>query len=184
MLTVGARLGRYEIVSPLGSGGMGEVYRARDTELGREVALKVLPDAVTSDHDRLRRFEREARVLAALSHPNVLTVFDVGRENGRAYLVSECLDGATLEAILQAGRLSTREALGFGVQIARGLATAHARGVAHRDLKPQNLFVTTAGVVKILDFGLAHVDSSSSEGSRATTDTSRASPGPGPAWAP
>ena len=177
MLEAGARLGRYEIASPLGAGGMGEVYRARDTELGREVALKVLPDAVTSDHDRLKRFEREARVLAALSHPNVLTVFDVGRENGRAYLVSECLEGATLEAILQAGRLSTREGLGFGVQIARGLATAHARGVAHRDLKPQNLFVTTSGVVKILDFGLAHVDAPSSPVSRASTESSLTGPG-------
>ena len=177
MLTPGARLGRYEITSPLGSGGMGEVYRARDTELRREVALKVLPDAVTTDHDRLKRFEREARVLAALSHPNVLTVFDVGHENGRAYLVSERLQGATLDAHVQAGRLSVREALGFGAQIARGLASAHARGIVHRDLKPQNLFVTTAGVVKILDFGLAHVEPESFAVSRAATESDLTGPG-------
>ena len=176
MLAPGARLGRYEIDSPLGAGGMGEVYRARDTELGRDVALKVLPDAVSNDHDRLKRFEREARVLAALSHPNVLTVFDVGHENGRAYLVSERLEGATLEAHLQAGPLSLREALGFGVQIARGLATAHARGIAHRDVKTRNLFVTTSGALKILDFGLAHMDSPSSV-SGASTESSLTGPG-------
>ena len=157
MLQAGVRLGRYEVISPLGAGGMGEVYRARDTELGRSVALKVLPESVLSDPDpdRLKRFEREARATAALSHPNVLTVFDVGREDGRAYLVCELLEGATLGERLQAKRPSAREALGYAAQVARGLAAAHARGIVHRDLKPDNLFLTTSGVVKILDFGLA-----------------------------
>ncbi len=157
MISAGVRLGRYEVLSPLGAGGMGEVYRARDTELDRKVALKVLPEEVASNPDRLKRFEREARATAALSHANVLTVFDVGREDGRAYLVFELLEGSTLGTRLARGPLSPDEALGYAVQIARGLAAAHARGIVHRDLKPDNLFLTTAGVVKVLDFGLARV---------------------------
>ncbi len=157
MLLSGVRLGRYEVLSPLGAGGMGEVYRARDTQLDRRVALKVLPDDVASDPDRLKRFEREAKATAALSHPNVLTVFDVGREGGRAYLVFDLLEGSTLGTRLARGRLPTAEALAYAVQMARGLAAAHARGIAHRDLKPDNLFLATSGVLKILDFGLARV---------------------------
>ncbi len=153
---------------------MGEVYRARDTELDRTVALKVLPEDVAADPDRLKRFEREARATAALSHPNVLTVFDVGRENGRAYLVFELLEGSTLGTRLARGPLPTDEALGYAVQIARGLAAAHARGIVHRDLKPDNLFLTTAGVVKVLDFGLARVQPS---GERNTTASDVTGPG-------
>jgi WD40 repeat protein len=136
---------------------MGEVYRARDTELHREVALKILPEALSSDQDRLKRFEREARATAALSHPNVLTVFDVGCQDGRTYLVFEMLEGSTLAEIMKDGAPRPREALDFAGQVARGLAMAHARGIVHRDLKPANLFLTTTGVVKILDFGLARI---------------------------
>jgi len=174
MLSSGTRLGRYEVLSPLGAGGMGEVYRARDTELDRAVALKVLPEDVAAEPARLKRFEREAKATAALSHPNVLTVFDVGREDGRAYLVSELLEGSTLGTRLARGPLPLSEALSHGAQIARGLAAAHAHGVVHRDLKPDNLFLTTAGVVKILDFGLARVQPS---GERATTASDVTGPG-------
>ena len=157
MLSPGEKLGRYEVVSPLGAGGMGEVYRARDTELHREVALKILPEALSSDPDRVKRFEREAKATASLSHPNVLTVFDVGRQDGRTYLVFEMLEGSTLAEIMKDGAPRPREALDFGGQVARGLAAAHARGIVHRDLKPANLFLTTSGVLKILDFGLARI---------------------------
>jgi serine/threonine protein kinase len=131
----GDRLGRYEVVSPLGAGGVGEVYRARDTELQRDVAFKILPEELSSDADRLRRFEREAKATAALSHPNVLTVFDVGHEGGRTYLVLEMLEGSTLADVMKNGALRTREALDYAGQVARGLAAAHARGIVHRDLK-------------------------------------------------
>ncbi len=171
MLSPGVRLGRYEILSPLGAGGMGEVYRARDTELRRTVALKVLPEDVATDPDRLKRFEREARATAALSHPNVLTVFDVGREDGRAYLVFELLEGSTLGTRLARGPLRTDETLGYAGQIARGLAAAHARGIVHRDLKPDNLFLTTAGFVKVLDFGLARVQPSTERNTTASDVT-------------
>jgi serine/threonine protein kinase/Tol biopolymer transport system component len=157
MLSAGDRLGRYEVVSPLGAGGMGEVYRARDSELQREVALKIVSDALSSDPERVKRFEREAKVTAALSHPNVLTVFDVGREGGRTYLVYELLDGSTLAEVMREGALGTREALDYAGQVARGLAAAHTHGVVHRDVKPANLFLTTTGIVKILDFGLARI---------------------------
>jgi serine/threonine protein kinase len=157
MLSPGERLGRYEVVAPLGVGGMGEVYRARDGELQREVAVKILPEAFSSDPERVRRFEREAKAAAALSHPNVLTVFDVGRQDGLAYLVFELLDGATLGDVLTQGALPTRLALEYAAQIARGLGAVHARGIVHRDLKPANLFLTSARVVKIIDFGLARI---------------------------
>jgi Tol biopolymer transport system component/serine/threonine protein kinase len=169
MLSPGDKLGRYEVISPLGAGGMGEVYRARDAELQREVALKILPEALSSDPDRLRRFEREAKVTAALSHPNVLTVFDVGHEAGRAYLVLEMLEGSTLAEVMKDGALRTREALDYAAQVARGLAAVHAHGIVHRDLKPANLCLTTTGVVKILDFGLARIGAAGFQSAEETT---------------
>ena len=154
-LTPGTRLGPYEILSPLGAGGMGEVYRARDTRLGRSIAIKVLPESLATDVDRLRRFEREARAVAALNHPNILSVHDIGEQNGIHYIVTELLDGQTLREKLDAGPISSKRAIEYGRQIAQGLAAAHEKGVVHRDLKPSNLFLTTDGRVKILDFGLA-----------------------------
>jgi len=170
MLSPGDRLGRYEVVSPLGAGGMGEVYRALDSGLGREIALKVLPDGVASDPHRLKRFEREARAIAALSHPNVLTIFDVGQDGGRTYLVCELLEGATLGSRLRHGAFASHEALDVAMQVARGLTVTHGRGIVHRDLKPDNLFLTTAGVLKILDFGLARLDGSLPQATQDTTD--------------
>ncbi|MGC2170661.1 MAG: serine/threonine-protein kinase [Candidatus Sulfotelmatobacter sp.] len=154
-LTSGTKVGDYEVKSLLGSGGMGEVYRARDSRLGRDVAIKVLPSFLSSDSDRLRRFEQEARAAAALNHPNILAVFQMGTYEGAPYLVSELLEGETLREQIRRGRLSVRKAIDYGVQIARGLAAAHEKGIVHRDLKPENLFVTKDGRVKILDFGLA-----------------------------
>ncbi len=155
MLTAGARLGPYEIVALLGAGGMGEVYRARDTRLGRDVAIKVLPARFTDDADRLRRFEREARAVAALDHPNILAIHDVGSHEGSPYFVTELLEGESLRACLRSGKLAPRRAVELAVQIARGLAAAHEKGFIHRDLKPENVFLARNGVVKILDFGLA-----------------------------
>src|SRR6266849_4216803 len=154
-LSPGCRLGPYEIVACLGKGGMGEVYRAHDSRLGREVAIKVLPEASTTDPDRLRRFELEAKAVGALSHPNLLAVFDTGRHEGAPFVVFELLEGETLRARLGGTALPPAEALDYALQIARGLAAAHDKGVVHRDLKPDNLFVTRDGRVKILDFGLA-----------------------------
>ena len=153
-LTSGTKLGEYEVKSMLGSGGMGEVYRARDLRLGRDVAIKVLPPLFSADSERLRRFEQEARAAAALSHPNILAVFQMGTYEGAPYLVLELLEGETLREQIKAGSVS-RKAIDYGVQIARGLAAAHEKGIVHRDLKPENLFVTKDGRVKILDFGLA-----------------------------
>src|SRR5262245_35350031 len=136
---------------------MGEVYRARDTRLKRDVAIKVLPALLTSDPAAGARFAREARAIAALSHPNILQIHEFGDEGGVAYTVSELLEGVTLRARLEHGRLPLRKAIEYGIQIARGLSAAHEKGVVHRDLKPENLFITTDGQVKILDFGLASV---------------------------
>jgi TolB-like protein/Tfp pilus assembly protein PilF len=152
---LGARLGPYEILGPLGAGGMGEVYRARDTRLGREVALKVLPEEVSSDAERLARFEREARTASSLNHPNIITIYDVGRSDGQSFIVMELAEGRTLRALLASGPLGPRRLLEIGVQIAEGLAKAHSAGTVHRDLKPENVIVTGDGLVKILDFGLA-----------------------------
>src|SRR3981081_2989249 len=150
------KLGSYEIVSPLGAGGMGEVYRARDESLDREVAIKVLPKELASDPDRLRRFEQEARAAAALNHPNILAVYGFNTTEEHAlYLITELLEGQTLRERLQQGEIPVRKAVEFALQTARGLAAAHDRGIVHRDLKPENLFLTRDGVVKILDFGLA-----------------------------
>jgi serine/threonine protein kinase len=156
-LSSGAKLGPYEIVSVLGAGGMGVVYRARDPRLGRDVALKVLPDDVAGDAERLERFEHEARAAAALNHLNIAAVYDVGREGPVRYVVHELLEGETLRERLRRGRLGPREALDTAAQAARGLGAAHAKGIVHRDVKPENLFVTREGLVKVLDFGLAKV---------------------------
>src|SRR5580698_7129084 len=149
-LSPGAKLGPYEILAPLGAGGMGEVYQARDTVLDRDVAIKVLPLSFSSDPDRLRRFEQEARAAAALNHPNILAVFQMGTYEGSPYLVSELLEGETLREPIKRGRIAVRKAIDYGAQIAHGLAAAHERGIFHRDLKPENLFVTKDGRVKIL----------------------------------
>jgi serine/threonine protein kinase/Tol biopolymer transport system component len=154
-LTPATRLGRYDIVALLGSGGMGEVYRAHDAELGRTVAIKILPKAFHDHPDRLRRFELEARAAAALNHPNILAVYDVGRHDGTPYIVSELLEGQSLRARLDGAALPLRKAIEFGIQIAEGLAAAHDKGIVHRDLKPENIFVTLDDRLKILDFGLA-----------------------------
>jgi eukaryotic-like serine/threonine-protein kinase len=154
-LTPGTKLGPYEIVSLLGAGGMGEVYRARDSRLKREVAVKVLPRELSLDADRMRRFEQEALATAALNHPNILAVFDIGTSEGSPYVVSELLDGETLRERLRSGSIATRKSLDYALQIAHGLAAAHEKGIIHRDLKPENLFLTKDGRVKILDFGLA-----------------------------
>ena len=151
----GTRLGDYEVQSLIGSGGMGEVYRARDLLLHRDVAIKVLPRFVSSDPDRLRRFEQEARAAAALNHPNILAVFQMGAYEGAPYLVSELLEGQTLREHLRRGSLPIRKAIDHAIQVAHGLVAAHDKGIVHRDLKPENLFVTKDGRIKILDFGLA-----------------------------
>jgi TolB-like protein len=169
-LAPATRLGPYEIVAPLGAGGMGEVYRARDSRLGREVAVKVLPAEVATDPERLRRFEQEARAASALSHPNILTLFDVGRHEATSYLVTELLEGESLRERLAHGTMPPRKAIALGVDAARGLAAAHAKGIVHRDLKPENLFLTADGGVKILDFGLAKLTLPESGGmAEATT---------------
>jgi serine/threonine protein kinase/Tol biopolymer transport system component len=154
-LPKGTRLGDCEVESLIGSGGMGEVYRARDRRLDREVAIKVLPSFLSSDSDRLRRFEQEARAAAALNHPNILAVHQMGTYEGAPYLVSELLDGLTLREHLRRGPLPIRKAVDYAIQIAHGLAAAHDKGIVHRDLKPENLFVTKESRIKILDFGLA-----------------------------
>jgi serine/threonine protein kinase/tetratricopeptide (TPR) repeat protein len=154
-LDPGSKLGAYEILSPLGAGGMGEVYAARDSKLDRRVAIKILPEQFAEDESFRARFEREAKALAALSHPNILAVYDFGNANGVFYTVMELLEGETLASLLRSGVLSSRKAVDFALQVAQGLSAAHDKGIVHRDLKPDNLFVTTDGRVKILDFGLA-----------------------------
>lgn len=154
-LPEGHQLGPYEILAPLGAGGMGEVYLARDTRLGREVAVKVLPAGVSSDPDRLKRFEREARSASSLSHPSIVTIYDVGESNGISFIAMEKVDGRTLREVLAEGALPTKKFLSIAAQVADGLAKAHGAGIVHRDLKPENLMVTKDGFAKILDFGLA-----------------------------
>jgi len=154
-LMPGTKLGEYEVQKLLGSGGMGEVYRARDQRLRRDVAIKVLPSFLSSDKERLRRFEQEAQAAAALNHPNILAVFQMGTHQGAPYLVSELLEGETLREQITHGPIAARKAIDYGVQIAHGLAAAHEKGIVHRDLKPENLFATRDGRIKILDFGLA-----------------------------
>jgi len=162
-IPVGAKLGPYEILGPIGAGGMGEVYRAKDPRLGRDVAIKTLPPGLAGDSERLRRFETEARAASLLSHPNILTVFDVGAADGQPYIVSELLEGENLRERLQRGPLPLRQSLEIAASIADALAAAHARGIIHRDLKPENVFLTRDGRVKILDFGIAKLTLALSE---------------------
>src|SRR5205814_7356893 len=176
-LVPGSILGQYEIRSPLGAGGMGEVYRAHDTRLDREVAVKVLPQSLTSDPDRLRRLEQEARAAAALNHPNILAVHQMATHNGVSYLVSELLEGETLRERIRRGLIPLRKAIDYEVQIAHGLAAAHEKGIVHRDLKPENLFVTKDGRVKILDFGLAKLTQLKHDSDLTDTLTQGTDPG-------
>jgi len=178
-LAAGTRLGSYEITAKLGEGGMGEVYRARDTKLQRDVAIKVLPAEFAADRERLERFDREARAVAALSHPNILAIFDSGSEAGQVYAVMELLEGESLRERLRDGPLGTRKAVEIAAEIAQGLAAAHERGIVHRDLKPENVFVLPDGRVKILDFGLAR--ESAGPGSKSQL---LAAPTEGPGTAP
>ena len=177
-LASGSPLGPYEILSPLGAGGMGEVYRAKDSKLDREVAVKVLPESVARDPETLARFEREAKAVAALCHPNILAIFDYGHEQGVAYAVMELLSGQTLRDRLDSGALTQKQAIDFGLQIAKGLSAAHEKGIIHRDLKPENVFVSKDGHVKILDFGLAkRTELSPSGQTNAPTESGATSPG-------
>src|SRR3984893_8974550 len=155
-LAAGTRLGSYELVAQIGAGGMGEVYQAHDTKLGRDVAIKVLPEAFAHDADRLSRFQREAKMLAALNHPNIATIYGLEQSNGTSYLVMELVPGETLqERIRRDGPVPVEEALTIAKQIAQGLEAAHEKGIIRRDLKPANVKVTPEGKVKVLDFGLA-----------------------------
>jgi serine/threonine protein kinase/tetratricopeptide (TPR) repeat protein len=173
-LTAGTRLGPYEILSPIGAGGMGEVYRARDSRLGRDVAIKVPPEHLASDAEALARFEREARAIAALTHPNILDIHDVGNAAGVTFVVTELLEGETLGERLRRGALPWRSALEIGLSIAEGLAAAHGCGIVHRDLKPDNVFLASDGRVKILDFGLARREAVKAGGSAPETPGSTA----------
>ncbi|MEP6994878.1 MAG: serine/threonine-protein kinase, partial [Acidobacteriota bacterium] len=180
MSLAGSKLGPYEILAPIGAGGMGEVYRARDPRLNRDVAIKVLPASFSADADRLRRFEQEAKAAGLLNHPNITAVYDIGSHDDAPYVVQELLEGETLRAALAGGRLAPRKAMDYALQIAHGLAAAHEKGIVHRDLKPENLFVTQDGRVKILDFGLAKLTQPEGSVSSATnlpTETRGTEPG-------
>jgi len=173
----GARLGAYEIFALIGAGGMGEVYRARDSRLGRDVAIKILPASFSSDADRLSRFEQEARAAGALNHQNLLTVHELGRHEGQVYIVSEVLDGESLRERLEAGTISVTRTIDYAQQIANGLAAAHEKGIVHRDLKPENIFITNDGRVKILDFGLAKLTIADQATTNLPTANIRTDPG-------
>jgi eukaryotic-like serine/threonine-protein kinase len=178
-LAAGSRLGPYAILGAIGAGGMGEVWRAKDPRLGRDVAIKVLPASLSQDSGRLRRFEQEARAAGMLNHPNIMAVYDTGSDEGAPYVVCELLEGETLRTILAGGRLSSRKAIDYALQVAHGLAAAHEKGIVHRDLKPENLFVTRDSRVKILDFGLAkltHVEAPQAL-SEAATESALTEPG-------
>jgi len=177
---IGTKLGPYEILEKIGAGGMGEVYRARDTRLGRDVAVKVLPEGLTTDPNRLKRFEQEARSAGMLNHPNILAIYDIGTHDGTPYVVSELLEGETLRARLGGSALPQRKAVELAIQIAQGLAAAHDKGITHRDLKPENLFITRDGRLKILDFGLAkltHVEADDSALTNLPTTPAHTDPG-------
>jgi len=178
-MTPGTKLGRYEIRSKLGAGGMGEVYQGRDTQLGRDVAVKVLPTTISNDADRLRRFEQEACAASALNHPNILVVHDIGIHDGTTYVVSELLEGETLRKRIGGTALSQRRAVDYALQIANGLAAAHEKGIIHRDLKPDNIFITKDGRVKILDFGLAKLTQLDGTQSQTDVPTRRVDTDPG-----
>ena len=170
-IPAGTKLGPYEIQSQIGAGGMGEVYRARDSRLGREVAIKILPESFALDAERLRRFEQESHAVAALNHPNILAIYDVGTRDGAPYLVSELLEGESLRTLLDKGPIPQRKAVEYAVQIANGLAAAHDKGIVHRDLKPDNLYICRDGRVKILDFGLAKLGTKETPGVDGATMT-------------
>src|SRR5438552_819595 len=157
-ISAGTRFGPYEILAPLGAGGMGEVYRARDTRLGREVALKLLPEAFARDADRLARFEREARTVAALNHPNIVVLYSVEESRGVRFLTMELVEGETLDRLVSQGGLPLARVLDIGIALSDALVAAHERGVVHRDLKPANVMVTHEGRLKVLDFGLAKLE--------------------------
>ncbi|MGE5717975.1 MAG: protein kinase domain-containing protein, partial [Acidobacteriota bacterium] len=176
-LSRGSRLGPYVVLAPLGAGGMGEVWRARDGRLGREVAIKTLPEALASDGDARARFTREARAIAALSHPNVLAIFDVGEEAGVVYAVTELLEGTNLRAHLADGPLPAHRTADWALQIAEGLAAAHEKGIVHRDLKPENVFLTRDGRVKLLDFGLARREEAITDDAKTLTRSLTTDPG-------
>jgi predicted Ser/Thr protein kinase len=179
-ITPGSRLGPYEVVALIGAGGMGEVYRARDSRLSRDVAIKVLPASFSADADRLRRFEQEAKAAGVLNHPNVTAVYDIGTHEDAPYVVQELLEGETLRAVLAGGKLSARKTIDYSLQIVHGLAAAHEKGIVHRDLKPENIFVTNDGRVKILDFGLAKLTHTEERGTQVTnlpTATAGTEPG-------
>src|SRR6266576_1958387 len=180
-LLEGTRLGPYEVIGLLGAGGMGEVYRARDPRLGRNVAIKILPAAFSTDADRLWRFEREARAVASLNHPNICTIHDIGEHEGHRYLVMELLEGMTLSSTLETGPLPTNQLLDFAIQIADALDAAHGAGIIHRDLKPANIFVTKRGEAKLLDFGLAKLTEDG--GTSGTSETGLVDPADAPTLA-
>ena len=173
-VAAGTRLGPYQILALVGAGGMGEVYRAHDPRLGRDVAIKVLPAALSTDPDRLRRFEQEARAAGALNHPNILTVHEIGTHDGQPYIVSELLEGQTLRDALGHAALPVRKAIDYAIQISHGLAAAHEKRIVHRDLKPENLFITNDSRVKILDFGLAKLTEAAAAGVGAPMMATRA----------
>jgi serine/threonine protein kinase len=178
-LATGTKLGRYEIRSKVGEGGMGEVYLARDLEIGRDVAIKVLPSTFSQDKDRLRRFQQEACAAGALNHPNILSIYDVGKNDGSPYVVSELLEGETLRRRIAGTPMTQRRAIDYALQIANGLAAAHEKGIIHRDLKPDNIFVTNDGRVKILDFGLAKLTQPDGNQSQTEIPTRRVDTNPG-----
>src|SRR5262252_6013338 len=151
----GRKLGNYEILDKLGEGGMGQVWRARDSRLSRSVAVKILPADVAGDAGRRQRFEQEARALGALNHPNIVAVYDIGQSEGQAYIVSELVEGEALRAVIERGPIAGRKLLDIATQTADAIAAAHALGIVHRDLKPENIMLTRDGRVKVLDFGLA-----------------------------
>lgn len=171
----GTRLGTYEIISLLGTGGMGEVYRAKDLRLSRDIALKFLPDKLALDRERLSRFEQEARSASALNHPNIITIYELGQIESTHYIAMELVDGKTLRQLLDDGSIPPVKVIQIAAQIADGLAKAHDAGIIHRDLKPENLMVSSDGLVKILDFGLAKLGATDDESSRITTAGSETS---------
>src|SRR5205807_2732951 len=178
-LSANNELSHYRIVSKIGEGGMGEVWRARDTKLGRDVAIKVLPAAFSENTDRLNRFEQEAQAAGALNHPNILSIYHIGTHQGAPYIVSELLEGETLRERIAGGALPQRKAIDYALQIAKGLAAAHEKGIIHRDIKPDNIFITDDGRVKILDFGLAKLTSATDGTSQTEVPTRKVNTDPG-----
>ncbi|HET6266399.1 MAG TPA: serine/threonine-protein kinase, partial [Acidobacteriota bacterium] len=163
-LSTGLSIGPYEILEPLGEGGMGEVYRAKDNRLGREVAVKILPARLTGNPEALARFDRETRALAAISHPNILTIYDCGTAEDQSYSVMELLEGETLRERLKQTSIPLQKVLDIAIDVSEGLSAAHARGIIHRDIKPENIFLTADGRTKILDFGVARIENAVSVG--------------------